>query len=553
MPIYGSRSSSFVAPPIFEVPRGSSLGAGLSEGIGEALAGYMRAQDEEDVRLKAEEEADIVKQMEAEALLLELAPILSMFEKGGIESLTGAPLEPGNIDLRNRPRVPNPEGGISTLLSMGIGDDKGVETIVPRVKGGRILSPDDARAAFADTGEHLGKFGTVEDANLEAERLHRGQEAETGDLEALIDSLSGAPEGVPGKIPLGTTRFAEPLLDEITLPTGEKVSVPPVRGRREQLEAEAGAEATFEMRKGTEVLSPEVLKLLPKEFQARWQPEQRVPSDELNEIIMELVGREEETTPWSKPYEDEGQSYQYNEKTGAVRLTPGVTTEIEKPEKARWVTVTDLETGRRVRITETEWNTAPEGTFSDIKPAQPRGAASAKGRAEARDAALVFLGGPDDKDPNSVWTLATRWTFPGPSGIVGPFAKAGGMAAAVAGKFGIGPSYEDIALYNSQVEGFIPLLARAVGHTGVLTEKDVVRTRRLLPVISSISGDTDTQRLALRKLERVRRIMSGKEAMPAGMFSPQEGHWPPPGGVSAASPISPGMNSLMQEYGGPGG
>ncbi len=467
MPIYGRRSSDFVAPPIFDVgrTRGPSLGAGLSESLGNALAAYMQAKDEEEARRKAEEEADIIKQMEAEDRLLELAPILSMFEKGGIETPMGG--------------EPPPPGGLPVM-----------------------------------------------------------------------------PEGVPETIPLGGQRFAEPLLDEITLPTGEKVSIPPVRGQRERLQAEAGAAATFEAQKGTEALSPELLAMLPKEFQARWQDEQRVPSDTLDKLLTELIGREEEPagTPWSKPYEDEGKSYQYNEVTGAVRLTPGVTTEVEKPEKAKWVSVTDLKTGQRVRITETEWNTAPEGTYSDVKPSVPRTTTSAAADKQLQSQVRTVLGNEGETEGDSLWALSHRLSLKGPAGIVGPAAKGIGLVGSINRALGLGSGAADINLYWSQVEGFIPLFARIVGHKGRLSDKDLARTQRLFPVVSGVG--TDTREEQVRKLHRVEAFMTGEES-PIGLFDPQPGIWPPPEGAGAGAPkpkgLSPGMKSLMEEYGGAAG
>jgi hypothetical protein len=85
--------------------------------------------------------------------------------------------EPGNIDLLNRPEVPNPEGGISTVLSMGVGEDGGIEVLIPRVVGERILSPEDAIAHYVKSGEHLGKYGSIPAADAAAQQIHIEQEA----------------------------------------------------------------------------------------------------------------------------------------------------------------------------------------------------------------------------------------------------------------------------------------------------------------------------------------------------------------------------------------
>ena len=463
MPIYGRRSSDFVAPPIFDVAktRGPSLGAGLSKSFGDALAAYMQAKDEEEARRKAEEEADIIKQMEAEDRLLELAPILSMFEKGGIETPMGG--------------EPPPPGGLPVM-----------------------------------------------------------------------------PEGVPETIPLGDHRLAEPLLDEITLPTGEKVSIPPIRGQRERLQAEAGAAATFEARKGTEALSPELLAMFPPEFQARWQDEQRVPSAAVDKLLMELI----EEPAWKGPETiDLGDRVELHYPDGRVeirkkRLPP------QKPEtkEAEWVTVTDLKTGQRVRITETEWNTAPEGTYSDIKPSVPRTTTSAAADKQLQSQVRTVLGNEGETEGDSLWALSHRLSLKGPAGIVGPAAKGIGLVGSINRALGLGSGAADINLYWSQVEGFIPLFARIVGHKGRLSDKDLARTQRLFPVVSGVG--TDTREEQVRKLHRVEAFMTGEES-PIGLFDPQPGIWPPPEGAGAGAPkpkgLSPGMKSLMEEYGGAAG
>jgi hypothetical protein len=87
----------------------------------------------------------------------------------------GVPIDPGNIDLKNRPRVKNADGSISTVRSMGVNVD-GQEVLIPTVsEDGRIMTDDEAVAQYKRTGRHLGKFRTPEDSTAYAERLHNDQ------------------------------------------------------------------------------------------------------------------------------------------------------------------------------------------------------------------------------------------------------------------------------------------------------------------------------------------------------------------------------------------
>lgn len=60
---------------------------------------------------------------------------------------------------------------------------------------------------------------------------------------------------------------------------------------------------------------------------------------------------------------------------------------------------------------------------------------------------------------------------------------------------------DDVAEYESLISGFTPLVARAVGHVGVLTEQDVQSVRALFP------APRDSKTLRDRKIARIRKIM----------------------------------------------
>jgi hypothetical protein len=85
-----------------------------------------------------------------------------------------------------------------------------------------------------------------------------------------------------------------------------------------------------------------------------------------------------------------------------------------------------------------------------------------------------------------------------------------GPAARMAGGLRTGAAFmnmdDDVSEYSSMIEGFIPLFARAAGHSGVLTEQDVTRTRRLFPQVG------DSLEVRNRKMARVKRIWQGQEA-----------------------------------------
>jgi len=72
------------------------------------------------------------------------------------------------------------------------------------------------------------------------------------------------------------------------------------------------------------------------------------------------------------------------------------------------------------------------------------------------------------------------------------------------------------AEYNSLLIGFSPILARSIGHTGVLTQVDVESTVQLFPKLG------DSQEVATRKLTNVMKIMSGELPPPFEFGQPGE-------------------------------
>lgn len=69
---------------------------------------------------------------------------------------------------------------------------------------------------------------------------------------------------------------------------------------------------------------------------------------------------------------------------------------------------------------------------------------------------------------------------------------------------------DDVAEYQAVVSGFTPMLARMVGHTGVLTEQDVQSVRTMLP------NPGDSKSVRDRKIARIHKILGAQNAQAPG-------------------------------------
>jgi hypothetical protein len=124
-------------------------------------------------------------------------------------------VEEGNLDIRNRPIVKNPNGSVSTERSFSDNFD-GVEVLLPTVIDGKIVSREEAIDHYKKTGENLGKFKDAASADVYAENLHNrpdprwqsGGGPEPGSRQAmvaenrqrLIDAIKGT-EDMGYKVP----------------------------------------------------------------------------------------------------------------------------------------------------------------------------------------------------------------------------------------------------------------------------------------------------------------------------------------------------------------
>lgn len=91
---------------------------------------------------------------------------------------------------------------------------------------------------------------------------------------------------------------------------------------------------------------------------------------------------------------------------------------------------------------------------------------------------------------------------------------------------------DDISEYEAVVSGFTPLLARAVGHSGVLTEQDVQSVRKMLPA----PGDSKSVRD--RKVARIQTLLGD-----LGGTAQANSGTPAP-----AVPTAPSAQDLINKY-----
>lgn len=107
----------------------------------------------------------------------------SSFASGGTaapDRQTAGLVEPGNIDLNNRPTVQMPDGKIATVRSISVGTDQGTVLIPTISDDGRVLSDEEAKLQYSQTGKHLGVFKDIASADAYGRQLSQAQGRQYG-------------------------------------------------------------------------------------------------------------------------------------------------------------------------------------------------------------------------------------------------------------------------------------------------------------------------------------------------------------------------------------
>lgn len=88
---------------------------------------------------------------------------------------------PGNIQWYGRQRVPMPGNKYGTVYSESA-NENGLEVLYPRIYDGALHSSDEAWQHYKETGEHMGKFKSIADADYFAQKYHEDAAAGKYDL-----------------------------------------------------------------------------------------------------------------------------------------------------------------------------------------------------------------------------------------------------------------------------------------------------------------------------------------------------------------------------------
>jgi 2'-5' RNA ligase len=112
---------------------------------------------------------------------------------GGIK-----PAEIGNIKFYGRQHVPmpGPPGQYGTVYSASR-EENGLEVLYPRIYDGSAHSDDEAWQHYRDTGQHMGKFRNVSDADRFAQKYHEDAAAGKYDASPIDQAVRSVPLSRP--------------------------------------------------------------------------------------------------------------------------------------------------------------------------------------------------------------------------------------------------------------------------------------------------------------------------------------------------------------------
>jgi len=115
----------------------------------------------------------------------------------------------GNIDLDNR-KVVKEGNAYKTENSITIGID-GKQIIIPTIVNGKQVSEEDAIKHFKETGEQLGVYDTIEEADKAAQKIHLRQEKKYApDYSEVINKATSYEPEIPKDY------YTQDLFDEVT-------------------------------------------------------------------------------------------------------------------------------------------------------------------------------------------------------------------------------------------------------------------------------------------------------------------------------------------------
>jgi hypothetical protein len=120
-------------------------------------------------------------------------------------------------------------------------------------------------------------------------------------------------------------------------------------------------------------------------------------------------------------------------------------------------------------------------------------------------------------------------------------ARYGGLKRGAEALSGYNP---EVRVYQAGVRGFVPLMARALGHVGVLTELDVERTEALFPT----AGDTAAEANGKKRI--IQEIMLGRRQPPFQVVTEDTQAGPSPRTPSPTMPLSTAGPGEIRTFGG---